>query len=72
MHKLQTRGGIADEELTYKSLIWLHPGSVEETASCSRESKMSPFGLIGCQDKPNLCKTLHVAGVWFWGLVFSL
>lgn len=45
MHKPQTRGGIADEELTCKSLlIWLHPCSVEKTASCLKEGKVIPFG----------------------------
>lgn len=60
------RGGIADEELSYKSLlIWLHPCSVEKTASRLKEGKVSSFCSNWCKDKAIPCKQLHLARVWF-------
>ena len=66
MHKLQMRGGIADEELTCKSLlIWLHSRSAEKTASHLKEGKVSSFVSNWCKDKATLCKQLRLLGVWF-------
>lgn len=66
MHKLQTRGGITDKELTYKSLlICLHSCSAEKTTSCLKESEVSSFGSNWCKDKATLCRQLHLVGVWF-------